>query len=394
MSPRNPFLPTFGTSPPVLAGRDREVARFARAFEDGPRHPDYTMLIIGARGSGKTVLLNEAEDEASAHGRRVISMSASVSDLTGRITVAALEHLREIEDGKPARRISAVQAFGVGVSWEDRSWAASGLGVDLRGALTELARRLADVRTGLLLTVDELQGLDLLDARELAVSLQHITRRELLPVAFVGAALPEIESTLLNDRGMTFFQRCARANIGPLEPTDTELALRRPISDAGREIDNEALRMIVEASRGHPYTIQLLGYHGWEMAFADPAAPEASRIEVEHARAATLEAERAELDQIVKPVWTGLSEMDRNFLAAMSPDNDASTISDIAQRLDRSTNYAQHYRRRLIRAGVIEPAGRGRVRFVYSGTREWLHNLGFDVGDTTSHTDTRPDTGG
>ena len=102
MSPKNPFLPTFGTSPPLLAGRDGEVARFARAFEDGPGHPDYTLLITGPRGSGKTVLLNEAEDAALALGWRAISMSASVADLTRRITAAALVHLHEINDGKPA----------------------------------------------------------------------------------------------------------------------------------------------------------------------------------------------------------------------------------------------------------------------------------------------------
>lgn len=378
MTPKNPFLPTFGTSPPLLAGRDKEVARFARAFEDGPRHPDYTMLIIGARGSGKTVLLNEAEDEALARGRRVISVSASVRDLTGRITAAALEHLRELEAGRPARRISSVQAFGVGVTWEDRPDRGYGLPVDLRAALTTLAQRLVDARTGLLLTVDELHAVDLAEARELAVALQHITRRELLPLAFAGAALPEIESTVLNDRGMTFFQRCARAYIGPLEPADTELALRRPISDAGRSIDAEALRVMVEASLGHPYTIQLLGYHGWEMAFADPAR--SSRIEVEHARAGALEAEQAEIEQIVKPIWTGLSEVDRSFLVAMARDDKVSSIGDIAERLGQSTNYAQHYRGRLIRAGIIAPAGRGRIRFVYGGTRDWLSNLGFDVG--------------
>ena len=379
MTPKNPFLPTFETSPPLLAGRDREVARFTRAFEDGPRHPDYTMLIIGARGSGKTVLLNEAEDEALALGRRVISVSASVRDLTGRITAAALEHLRELEDGRPARRISSVQAFGVGVAWEDRPDRGYGLPVDLRAALTTLAERLADVRTGLLLTVDELHAVDLADARELAVALQHITRRELLPLAFAGAALPEIESTVLNDRGMTFFQRCARAYIGPLEPADTELALRSPISDAGRSIDAEALRIMVEASRGHPYTIQLLGYHGWEMAFADPAGRETSWIEVEHARAGALEAEQAEIEQIVKPIWTGLSEVDRSFLVAMARDDGESSIREVAYRLGGSTNYAQHYRRRLVHAGMIEPAGRGRIRFVHRGTHDWLPTLGFDI---------------
>ena len=67
MSLKNPFLPTFGTSPPLLVGRDGEVARFAHAFAEGPHHPDYTMLIVGDRGSGKTVLLNDAMDSRSIY---------------------------------------------------------------------------------------------------------------------------------------------------------------------------------------------------------------------------------------------------------------------------------------------------------------------------------------
>lgn len=110
----NPFLPTFGTSPPVLAGRDDVVARFKRAFERGPVHPDSTMLITGVRGSGKTVLLNEAEDAALRLGWRVISVSASARGLCQQITNAALLHLSEAEDGKPSRRISSVSVMGLG----------------------------------------------------------------------------------------------------------------------------------------------------------------------------------------------------------------------------------------------------------------------------------------
>lgn len=381
MSTKNPFLPTFGTSPPLLAGRNREVERFAHAFEEGPRHPDYTMLITGAMGTGKTVLLNEAEDAALSRGWRVVSVSASVTDLTARITAAVLEHLRELEDGKPARRISSVQAFGVGIAWEDRPDEGYGLPIDLRAALTALAQRLTDTRTGLLLTVDEMQGVHLSDARELAVAVQHVTRRELLPVAFAGAALPEIDSTVLNDREMTFFQRCARSQIGPLQDADTELALHWPITNAGKAIHYEALRVMVEASRGHPYSIQLLGYHGWETAFADPAAPGTLQIEVKHAQAGTLEAERAELEQIVKPIWSGLSEVDRSFLVAMAHDEQESSIRDIARRLGKSTNYVQHYKCRLVNAGAISPASRGKIRFVHNGTRSWLSNLGFDIRD-------------
>ena len=62
----NPFSPSFGTTPPLLAGRDEVIERFDEAIDTGPTHPDYTLLITGDRGTGKTALLNVLE----AEGRR------------------------------------------------------------------------------------------------------------------------------------------------------------------------------------------------------------------------------------------------------------------------------------------------------------------------------------
>ena len=368
MTANNPFLPTFGTSPPMLAGRDDVVARFDRAFEQGPAHPDYTMLISGVRGAGKTVLLNEAEDAALRLGWRVVSVSASVRGLCRQITNAALEHLREAEDGKPARRISSVRVMGIGLDWTDQPTAETTPIVDLRSALTSLTERLASSDAGLLLTVDELQAVEREEATEMAVSVQHIARRELLPMAFVGAALPEIDETLLADRGMTFFQRCARARLLPLGPEDTQAALRLPIEHAGGRIDDNALELVVDASGGHPFTIQLLGYHSWEMAASD------RHIMLKHAQAGAIEAEQAVLDQIVKPIWSSLSDMDRSFLHAMAIDDGNSEINQVAGRIGRSPNFAQTYRRRLIDAGAIEPASRGKVRFTHQSLRPWLRS--------------------
>jgi predicted transcriptional regulator len=58
-----------------------------------------------------------------------------------------------------------------------------------------------------------------------------------------------------------------------------------------------------------------------------------------------------------------LSDVDIDFLNAMTADGEKSRTSDVANRLDVSVDYAQKYRRRLIDSGVIEAAGRGYVRF-------------------------------
>ena len=67
----NPFTPSFGVSPPLLVGREEPLERFSEALEDGPGSPGRATVYTGARGTGKTVLLNAVEDLAREEGRRL-----------------------------------------------------------------------------------------------------------------------------------------------------------------------------------------------------------------------------------------------------------------------------------------------------------------------------------
>jgi hypothetical protein len=62
---RNPFAPGAGTPPPELAGRDelREQVRVAIERVRGGR-PTKSVLMVGLRGVGKTVLLDRMRDDA------------------------------------------------------------------------------------------------------------------------------------------------------------------------------------------------------------------------------------------------------------------------------------------------------------------------------------------
>ncbi len=227
----NPFSPTFGTAPPVLAGRSDTLGRVTEAVETGPHHPDYTLLVLGPRGSGKTALLNALETEADKASWCAISVSASTPGLCQRIAQAAFGALEQLS--KPRPKLSSVSVVGVAAAWEISTPAEP---KDLRATLTALASALDRKQLGVLLTVDELQAAERTEARELTATIQHVTRREEHPLLFVCAALPTIEDELLADPGMTFFQRCARARLDPLSDEDAAAALRQPIQDRGSRI--------------------------------------------------------------------------------------------------------------------------------------------------------------
>ena len=363
-STTNPFVPTFGASPPLLVGRDKVIARLDAAFQHGPTHPDYTLLLTGPRGSGKTVMLNSAEAVARDIGWSVVSVSAS----SGRARSELLSILADsfADDGSKFR-LASVQVLGVGGSVErDRPPSADSPPL-MRPALAKAADHMAEQGAGLLVTIDELQAGGPAEMREFATALQHITRRELRPLAFVGAALPEVEDTLLVDPGMTFFQRCTRARLDALSVDDTRLAIEGPISDSGGRIDADALDVAVKSAAGYPFMVQLVGFHSWDIC-DDPSAG-ITRNDVE---AGVIEASAVLVDQIVRPVWNGLSTVDRAFLVAMSQDDGSSHVADIARRLGKDGNYVNYYRGRLLRAGAVATGGRGKLRFAHPVMRHWL----------------------
>ena len=72
----NPFSPSFGINPPVLAGRRKALSDFETVFGN-VRSPNHATLLWGLRGSGKTVLLNAFENRAAEHGWLGITTAAA-----------------------------------------------------------------------------------------------------------------------------------------------------------------------------------------------------------------------------------------------------------------------------------------------------------------------------
>ena len=372
MRPSNPFSPSFGISPPVLAGRRDVLNSFDRVF-DSIRSPSYATLLWGLRGTGKTVLLNAFEDRARARGWVVVSAAAAVSGgLADQIRTKATglsASLRSEHDPAARRTVSGVSIMGVGVQTERvPAPAADGdHSVGLEASLASLGDLLVEHGTGLLVTVDELHVSDVDEVREFGSVFQLVSRRAERPIAFVGAALPELEHRLLSGEASTFLQRCVRHEIGNLRPTEAATALRQPIEEAGGRIEDDALDIAVEASMGQPYLVQLIGSYLWDDA-ADPMAG----VTAEEARRAAADAKEQFGQHVHGPVWHRLSDLDKRFLAAMLADAASSAVGDIGQRWGHRARSLSTYRKRLLAAGLVSSVGRGRVAFADPTVRQYV----------------------
>lgn len=382
MPPPNPFSPSFGISPPVLAGRRDVLNSFDTVF-DSIRSPSYATLLWGLRGTGKTVLLNAVEDRAEARGWLTVSaVAAKRSGLVEQITSKAARHLaalRDELDPGPRRVVTGVSLMGSGIRTERLAGpeAPAPAAWSLEATLADLADLLAGRGAGLLVTIDELHVSDVDEIREFGNVFQLVSRRAERPVAFVGAALPELEQRLLSGDASTFLQRCLRHEIGNLRPSEAATALRRPVEMSGGRIDDDALGIAVDVSKGQPYLVQLIGAYAWDDA-ADPIAG----ITVDDIGPATADATRQFGEHVYGPVWHRLSQLDRKFLIAMLADAGASAVGDIGERWGHGARSLSTYRRRLLAAGLIAEMGRGRVAFADTAVRHYVASRALAEGWT------------
>jgi Mn-dependent DtxR family transcriptional regulator len=79
--------------------------------------------------------------------------------------------------------------------------------------------------------------------------------------------------------------------------------------------------------------------------------------------ASVRQARRDLIESVHKTILKPLSDKDREFLYAMTQDQDISSMADIRNRMGVSAAYVQQYRIRLMESGVIDQVSRGKVEF-------------------------------
>lgn len=205
---RNPYSPGAGTPPPELAGRDRlrEQVRIALARLRAGRSAK-SVLMVGLRGVGKTVLLDQLMRDAEADGictvRSETPENRSLPALLAPQIRLALLHLNRTESAKDAvaRGLRALAGFAMAlkVKYHDLEvgfdavpepgLADNGdLEMDLTALIEEVGRAAKGAGTAVVLFIDELQYLPQDQFAALIAALHRSIQRQ-LPVTIVGAGL-------------------------------------------------------------------------------------------------------------------------------------------------------------------------------------------------------------
>jgi hypothetical protein len=281
----NPFRPGAGTAPPALVGRDELIAKFrvtvGRAVNG---RPGKSVMPIGLRGVGKTVLLNAFNEIAEDEGLHVGYIEAPETGDLRNLLAARLRKILLALDraGKVSRAakraLGALRSFnynlsdGTSISLNVDALtgvADSGdLSDDLTDLLVEAGKAARDRKTGIVLAIDELQYLSTEELGAL-ISAIHRTVQLNLPVVLVGAGLPQLPG--LTGNAKSYAERLFEfPQIGSLVAGQARDVLKLPVLEQGVKFTRQALDFILERTQGYPYFLQEWGYEVWNVADRSP----------------------------------------------------------------------------------------------------------------------------
>ncbi|MGC1646297.1 MAG: ATP-binding protein [Candidatus Sulfotelmatobacter sp.] len=386
-SVRNPYSPGAGSPPPELAGRDllREQLRvvLARILHGKPAK---SVLMVGLRGVGKTVLLDQVRRDAEAVGIYALRIEAPENKSLPAILAPQLRQgllrLSKVENAKDTaqRALRALAGFAkalkvtykdieVGLDFGPEPGLADNgdLEVDLTSLLEQVGIAAKDAGTAVVAFIDELQYVKQNQLAAL-ISALHRCSQNGLPMTVVGAGLPQL-------RGMTGNAKSYAERlfdfpmIGPLTDAEAELAIVKPAKDEGVDYAPEAISAIIARTKGYPYFLQEWGKHAWDQAKQSPI----SILDIESASTTAI----AALDESFFRVrFDRLTPSERTYLRAMSDLGPGPHRSgDIADRSKRSVSSLGPVRSSLIAKGMIWSPSHGDTAFTVPLFDEFMRRI-------------------
>ncbi len=383
----NPFAPGAGTPPPELAGRDklREDVRVAIARIRSGRAAK-SVILVGLRGVGKTVLLDRLRADAEAAG--VFTVRAETPERRSlpallapqlRQVLHRLSHVAKAKDlAQHGLRALAGLAKALKVKYHDievgidleplAGLADNGdLEGDLTAVLEQVGRAAKGADTAVVLFLDEVQYLEE-DQFSALISALHRCAQQQLPVTVVGAGLPQLLALAGNAK--SYAERLFDFPlIGPLASPDARTALLKPVRAEGVDFAPAALEQILRLTRNYPYFLQEWGKHSWDVADRSP-------ITAAHVKEATASAVAALDESFFRMRFDRTTPKEKQYLRAMAEIGAGPHRSgDIAAALRKPVSTVAPLRQSLILKGMIWSPSHGETAFTVPLFDEYMKRI-------------------
>ena len=282
----NPFAPGAGSQPPELAGREDIINQALIGLKRIRKcKHERSMILLGLRGTGKTVLLNKFEEIAIDNDLITSFIEAPEDESFPQVIYPkihqVLRKLSMLESAKAKVHsgLKALKAFSKSFKIEigdasisldpDSGVADSGiLEFDLTDLFLKVGEAAKAANTAWALFIDEVQYLKEAELASL-ISAIHRVNQKSLPIIFYGAGLPQIAA--LSGDAKSYAERLFHfPKIGPLDKNSALKAIQQPLEEENISITRDALLEIFNNTEGYPYFLQEWGYQCWNKAHQSP----------------------------------------------------------------------------------------------------------------------------
>ncbi len=372
---RNPYAPGAGSPPPELAGRKelRDALSIALQRVRNARSAK-SVLLIGLRGVGKTVLLNQMQNDAQAIGIETLMIEAPENRslpaiLAPRLHMALLRLSRnERAKALAIRALRALSGFtqALRVKYQDieirldfdpePGLADNGdLEQDLQDLLEAVGAAAKEAQTALALFVDELQYVEQIELAALITALHRASQRQ-LPIVLIGAGLPQLRGRMGDAK--SYAERLFDfLEVGALSAEAARTAIEKPALEEGVKVESAAMQQIITETQCYPYFLQEWGKHAWEIATD-------SVIKAEDAKAASVIAVAALDESFFRVRFDRLTPTERRYLRAMAELGPGPHRSGaIASVIGREVSSLAPTRSQLIGKGMVWSPNHGDTAF-------------------------------
>lgn len=385
MSPiTNPYNPGAGTPPPELAGRD-ELREKVRICIERLRigNSAKSLILVGLRGVGKTVLLDRMRSDAEGTGIQTLRIEApenkSLPAMLAPELRKALLRMSTIASAQEVsqRALRALAGFAkglklkfadieVGFDYEPEPGLADNgeLESDLTALLIQTGEAAKAAGTVMVMFIDELQYVKEREFAALIAALHRCAHLR-LPITLVGAGLPQLLA--LAGEAKSYSERLFEyPQVDKLNTPAALDALRKPAQQLSVDYTADAAMAIVEKTQGYPYFLQEWGKHTWDLATTSPITLDV----VNTATQLTI----AGLDEsFFKVRLERTTPSERRYLRAMADLGPGPHRSgDIANQLLKTVSTQAPVRSSLIRKGIVWSPTHGDTAFTVPLFHEYL----------------------
>lgn len=340
---QNPFSLVFGKEPKSLINNSTQFDSIKdNLLSSNP--VSTASLITGVRGSGKTVLLTRITKYFSNLNDWIVVELNPETDMLEYLASSIYEQSNSKFKFLKKEFSFSFKGFSISISGDK----------PVSNVITLIEKMLEVIKNKgkkVLICIDDISNNQ--NVKTFVQQYQIFIRKD-YPLFLLMTGLFENVRNLQNEKSLTFLYRTPQININPLSLIS--------IAESFEEIlgvkKEDSIKMS-KLTNGYAFAYQVLGYVLFEN--------NKKTIDEEVIK----EFDRSLREYVYEKIYFDLPNVEKKFVNALSSSEDGK-ISDVMLKLDMNKENISQYRDKLLKKGILQKVGWGRIDFTLPRFKEYV----------------------